>query len=149
MVLQAIKINEEVLVHEYHGCGKAWVAVKGGEVVAIRYMGEGRAPLNLPAWVQAIRKNATGLDSSMLPTVYGSGPLSKIAAAAAATSDCPIKPKGGRYRPTELLLMARAVILAADGAAFDAYRAKCRGELAMLGEVVSGICSCTEFVPGA
>ena len=29
-----MKINDEI----YKGCGKAWVAVKDGEIVAIRYM---------------------------------------------------------------------------------------------------------------
>jgi hypothetical protein len=45
----------------------------------------------------------------------------------------------------ELLAMARAALAAADAASFRLYRAKCREELAKLGEVKSGMCSCTEF----
>jgi hypothetical protein len=33
-------LTSECLDREYHGCGKAWVAIKDGRVIAIRYMGE-------------------------------------------------------------------------------------------------------------
>jgi hypothetical protein len=144
------KLSETVLNRDYHGCGKAWAAIKNGEVIAIRYMGDDlyirSGCENLLAWIKAVDKNCEGLDSHFLPTVHSSKGLSKMAQAAESAGDCPQKPRGGRYRPKELLTMARAALTAAKGAAFAKHRETARAELALLGNVISGMCSCTEFV---
>jgi len=144
-----LDLTSEVLDKDYHGCGKVWAAVRDGKVVALRYMedhpGDYRA--KLPEWVKAVEKAANGCDNHMLPTSHGSKNLAAIAAAAQACEDCPKPPKKERYRPTELLAMARACLIAFDGDSFINYRAKCREELSKLGDVVSGMCSCTQFYP--
>ena len=132
---------------DYHGCGKAWAAIKDGQVVALRYMGDcPRDWPDKPAWIAAVEQAADGLDESFLPTAGSSKALTAIAQAASACEDCPAPPRRERYRPAELLSMARAALAAADTANFAAYRRKCREELAKLGEVVSGECSCFEFM---
>lgn len=148
MALPTLTIYANALKADYRGCGKAWTAVVNGEVVAIRYMDPPLDRSALPAWIRAVKDNAEGLDYRMLPTAWSSRGLSKLAAAASGAGDCPVKPKGGNYRPKELLTMARAAIMAWDSASFAAHRERCRAELAAIGEVVSGTCSCTEFCPG-
>lgn len=148
--VEVLKISKACLDSQYRGAGKAWAAVKNGEVVAVRYMDEvplpGFGTTPLPGWVKAVNSNAEGRDHHWLPTAWSSKALSKMAGACEAAGDCPTKPRGGRYRPKELLTMARAALAAIRSAEFAAYRLKCRDELAELGEVVSGMCSCTEFV---
>jgi hypothetical protein len=50
----------------------------------------------------------------------------------------------GRKRMTA---KARRELKALESERFGEYRAKCRAELAQIGEVVSGMCSATEFLP--
>jgi hypothetical protein len=139
-------ISKGVLDRDYRGCGKAWAAVKDGEIVALRYMGADRTPYDVPAWVKAVQADCEGIDERCLPDAWSSHGLAKLAAAAAACPDCPTPPRRARYRPKELLSMARAVLAAADETNFTDYRTRCRAELAAMGTVVSGMCSCTEFV---
>ena len=140
-------IPADVLRRDYHGAGKAWAAVRDQQIVGLRYLGDYRLDfLALPKWVRAVHNNAEGLDNSILPTAWSSKGLSKLAEAAESSGDCPRRPKGGRYRPKELLTMARAALRAADIPSFNAYREKCRAELAAMGEVIAGMCSCTQFV---
>lgn len=84
----------------YRGCGRAWAAIAGGKVVALRYMG-----------------------AMPLPTLADLG----------------------RKRMTK---RARIELRDLETRQFGEYRAKCRAELAQSGEVVSGMCSGTEFLPG-
>lgn len=135
-------------LRDYHGCGKAWAAVSpSGEILAIRYMGDHFLDWPaMPAWIAAVKRHATGLDECCLPTCRSSKALAIMAAAAQACDDCPKPPRRERYRPTELLTMARAAMTAADSASFSAYRERCRAELADLGEVISGMCSCYHFI---
>jgi hypothetical protein len=143
-----MQISQEALDRDYHGCGKAWVAVKDGQVVAIRYMNGNTAQWEMmPDWVRAVLDTANGRDANMLPTSQGSKNLTEIAEAALECDDCPKPLYADRYRPTELLAMARAALSIANSALFMAYRAKCRIELAEIGEVISGMCTATEFVP--
>ena len=135
---------------DYHGAGKAWAAIAGDHVLALRYMGEHPIPgcgdYDVPAWVRAVTETATGLDASNLPTCHGSHALAAVAAAAQACDDCPTPPRRDRYRPSELLTMARATLVALDGDSFTAYRDRCRAELAKFGDVESGVASCYEFI---
>lgn len=143
--MQTYEIARELV--DYRGAGKAWAAVADGRVVALRYMDA--APLDWPdkpAWVAAVEQTAAGLDESLLPVAHGSQTLARVAQAAQACEDCPTPPRRSRYRPAELLTMARAALAAAHQAAFAAHRTRCREELSLLGEVRSGLCSCYEFV---
>ena len=146
-----LTISQACLNSQYRGCGKAWAAIKNGEVVALRYMGNipipGYGPTPIPQWVKAVMDNADGLDDYNLPTTHSSKCLVKIAEACEGTGDCPTRrPRGGRYRPKELLMMARDILATIHGAEFSTYRSNCRTELAEIGEVMSGMCSCTKFV---
>lgn len=158
-MISVFQLTSDCLTNDYRGCGKAWAAVKDGKVVAIRYMSQGTYPVAdprrnwggiveraLPDWIKAVRNNAEGLDNHMLPTAWSSRGLSKLSAAASACADCPKRPRGGSYRPRELLTMARAAIIAASDTDFVAWRAHARDELSQFGTVMSGMCSCTEFV---
>jgi hypothetical protein len=142
---QLYDLTPDCLQRDYHGCGKAWAAVKDGLVIALRYMDFAADTAKLPAWVRAVRDNAGGLDGAMLPTANSSADFTKLAAAAAACADRPTPPHRERYRPAELLTMARAALSANQAAGFAVYRAKCRTELAAIGTVLSGMCSCTKF----
>ena len=145
--MDVFQLRSDCLEKEYHGCGKAWAAIKDGQVVALRYMGD--YPLDWrdqPEWIKAFQQAAIDLgECFLLTTNDGSTKLAAIAAAAEACADCPRPPRHRRYRPTELLTMARAARAAAEAASFQVYRARCREELAQLGEVKSGMCSCHEF----
>lgn len=158
-MISRFEITSECLTNDYHGYGKAWAAIKDGKVIALTYMSQGTYPMSdprrnwggkteraLPAWIRAVRNNAEGLDDQTLPTAWSSHGLNKLAIAASACSDCPKRPRDGDYRPRELLTMARAAIIAACAADFAAWRLHARTELAELGMVMSGMCSCTEFV---
>lgn len=142
------KISESC--SDYHGCGKAWAAIVDGEVVALRYMGDhplpGYGDYEVPNWVRAVLDNVNGLDERYLPVCRGSKALSKVAQAAEACDDCPKPPRRERYRPSELVRMAREVLIELDQSAFTAYRAKCRDELGKRGVVKSGMASCYEFI---
>ncbi len=144
--MRVYQISDECKDRDYTGCGKAWGAIVSDQVVALRYMGQ--ASIDdwcKPAWIIAVERTATGLDASLLPTCRGSKDLAKLAEAAAACDDCPTPPHRDRYRPTELLSIARAAIIAAHGAIFASYREQCRAELAKIGALKSGMCSCYEF----
>jgi hypothetical protein len=144
-----LKLSAQCLERDYHGAGKAWAAIRDGEVVALRYMGDhpiaGHGDYEVPDWVRAVMQASTGLDDSFLPVCRGSQALAALASAAQACADCPVPQRRERYRPAELLTMARAALAALDAAAFEAYRAKCRTELAELGEVRSGVAGGHEF----
>jgi len=130
----------------YRGCGRAWAAIDGDAVVGLLYMGNHALDRNkLPLWVQAIKDNAEGLDHRMLPTAHSSRGLSRLAAAARSCTDCPRSPRGLDIRPNRLLQMAVSIIEKEDVLSFLAYRQACREELAKIGIVVSGDCSCTVF----
>ena len=145
--MRVYQITHECLIRDYHGAGRAWAAVADGVVVALRYMGDSPGCwADKPAWVAAVEQHATGLDAGLLPTCRGSKALAAMAEAAAACDDCPKPSRRPRYRPTELLSMARAALTAAHGAAFSKHRERCRTELGQFGDVVSGMCSATEFV---
>ena len=142
-------ITKECLATEYHGAGKAWAAVRDGQVVALRYMGDhpipGHGDYTVPDWIRGILDAAEGLDDHFLPITHSSKGLTKLASAASACDDCPVPPRRERYRPSELLTMARAALATLDSASFARYRQRCRDELAKLGDLISGTCSCTKF----
>lgn len=140
-------LSEDILATQYRGAGDAYAAVSGNQVVALRYYERDRLATDaLPAWVSAVVDAAEGTDSKMMPTAWSSRSLAAIAKAASAVVDCPKPARRDRYRPTELLSMARAVIVEARGTANRQQKAEIEAELAQLGTVYRGMASCSEFV---
>ena len=130
----------------YGGCGRAWAAISNGEVVGLRYMSNHSLDRStLPLWVQAIKNNAEGLDYRMMPTAHSPKGYARLAAAARSCTDCPKSKRGLDIRPKQLLQKAVAILESEDAISFSAYRQKSRDELAKLGTVLSGDCSCTIF----
>lgn len=136
---------------QYHGCGPAWAAIKDGQVQAIRYMDDRRATPavdRLPNWARAV------LSGDAHPVVYrfiDAVPASVLGAAkkaAIAAGHPATGPKGGYIPARRIVGEAWALYLDASREDFGAYRLRCRAELAELGEVVSGMLSCWEFLPG-
>ncbi len=131
---------------DYHGAGRAWAAVEGDRVVALRYMRD--RPIDdseLPGWITTVIVAADGLDSHGLPVIQSRAGFAAMAGDLAARPDCPKPPRRDRYRPAELLKLARVELATRDSVAFVKYRDRCRDELAELGNVVSGMCSCAAF----
>jgi hypothetical protein len=144
-------LSKDCLDNQYHGCGKAWAAMREGQVVALAYFEPVVAPnprdddIAPPAWVRAVQDAEEGCDSGVLPTAWSSAGLAKIAAAAGAAADYPRPPRKDRYRPRELLTMARAVLIALNTANFLRWRERVLPGLEAQGEVWTGMLSCTEF----
>ena len=141
-----IQVAYKVPAGMYGGCGHAWAAISKGEVVGLRYMSDHSLDRStLPLWVQSIKDNAEGLDYRMMPTAYSSKGYAKLAAAARSCTDCPKSKRGLDIRPKQLLQKAVSILEAENAISFSAYRQKTRDELAELGTVLSGECSCTVF----
>ena len=141
-----IQMAYKVPADIYGGCGHAWAAISNGEVVGLRYMSNHSLDRStLPLWVQAIKNNAQGLDYRMMPTAHSSKGYARLAAAARSCTDCPKSKRGLDIRPKQLLYMAVSILEKENANSFSAYRQKSREELAKLGTVLSGECSCTVF----
>lgn len=132
----------------YSGCGKVWAAINDDQVLALRYMGDapGDYMTTLPAWVKIVAENCDGLDHHWMPTYHSGATHARLGRLLAACPDTPKPPRRAAFRPAELVKMARNIIADAKSESFGKYRAKCREELAQIGEVVSGECSCYELV---
>ena len=132
---------------DYHGSGKAWAAIKDDKVVALRYMGRfalDPSKSNIPEWVKAVfDAAATGVYSleTRAPTT-----LVKIKKAAIAAGHPEFGPRGGSIKPSIIAREARNIIFELEREQFGEYRNSARKELSGLGEVVSGMCSCWEFI---
>lgn len=134
---------------QYEGCGRAWAAIKDGQVVAIRYMhkcNERAAVDALPAWVKAV--DPCGLDAVYRRNRPPAAVLGRCKRAAIAAGHPETGPRGGYIPATRIVNEAMAFWRAADRADFGTYRAKVRAELETMGEVTSGMLSCWEFLPG-
>ena len=132
---------------QYHGCGKAWAAVNNGQILAIRYMGDFDFDRSqLPAWAAAALSAYGALAAPLWPVDHISSPdLGRIKKAAIAAGHPEFGPRGGQIKASKIARAARELIRNAEREQFGQYRADCRAELAKLGTVVSGMCSCYEF----
>lgn len=134
---------------DYKGCGQAWAAIKEGTPVALRYMNDFRFDITaLPAWVQAARKAYPYLDEPHFKVnTISPNTLSKIKKAAIDGGHPATGPRGGRIKASSIARSANRLLLDEEQRQFGEYRKACREQLALLGEeVVSGVCSCREFI---
>lgn len=133
---------------QYHGCGKAWAAIKDGQPVAIKYMGDFQFnPEFLPGWVNAVLKEyCTIADPSTHIEYIDSFRLGKIKKAAISAGHPATGPRGGYIKASSIAREARRIIRDAEREQFSDYQTSCRLELESLGSVISGMCSCYEFV---
>jgi|TARA_R110000823_G_C15526484_1_gene456262 hypothetical protein len=128
---------------DYHGCGKAWAAIKNDKVVALRYMGQfafDPSKSNMPEWVKVV------YDDCRWAGRFGPTTLVKIKKAAIAAGHPEFGPRGGRIKPSVMAYEARSIIFNSEREQFGEYRNSARKELSGLGEVISGMCSCWEFI---
>ena len=128
---------------DYHGSGKAWAAIKNDKVVALRYMGRfalDPSKSNIPDWVKAVFDDCRW-EGRFAPTT-----LAKSKKAAVAAGHPEFGPRGGSIKPSIIAREARNIIFELEREQFGEYRNSARKELSGLGEVVSGMCSCWEFI---
>jgi hypothetical protein len=152
----------------YRGCGKAWAAKKDGEIVALLPMGgvnkhqekllgyEPPSPPPRPV-LEALRAgHPKGYYCDDVRGFELLGPRGKHEACEVAIAAGLISAttKGGRpVSGSTLCSRIRAIIAGEqherekwDSEAFAAWRLFARNTLAKQGEVISGMCSCHEFI---
>ena len=136
----------------YRGAGRAWAAIKNGQVADIRYMGDWHelgdvAPMEsrMPAWVYAMYISNLPMNEHDLQYTSPKkrGELKKAAIAAGRPAH---GPRGGHIMATTIIREAMRIAQEAEKAAFTEWREKCRTELSEIGNVVGGMCSCHQFV---
>jgi hypothetical protein len=136
---------------QYKGCGKAWVAInKSAEVVGIKYMHDFQANYSsLPEWLKKAHFEYFEFSSRacLEPRHYGSRKLAEIKNQVIAFGHPATGPNGGNIKPSDIIKKGRKLVAELEKEQFGEYRLKCRKELAELGEVMSGMLSCYEFVP--
>ena len=134
-------------VTKFHD-GRAWAAIKNGKAVAVFFMGDwpkiDPASPNLPAWVHALRAN--GLPRTEYELQHQSGQkISELKKIAISAGHPEHGPRGGNIKPTDIIRKAMALVSEAEKSAFQAWREKCRSELAKQGEVHGGWCDIHGF----
>jgi len=137
------KISKEL--KDYHGLGKAWAAIKDGEVVALRYMAD-FAPQHkqAPEWAKAVYR-AYSISKCNLKNISPTH-LARVKKAAISAGHPERGPRGGKIRASYIASMAQHCLAQSEKEEFAEYRYKCRQELAELGTVMSGECSCYQFI---
>lgn len=143
-------IPTDVAERDYHGCGKAWAAIRDGKVVAIRYMSPGRGyPHEDLMHMTDLRYGLMDHEREIYPAhafwfdQKAQNPnrgMPYISTAAKLSGRWPSKAEYYRAMAREQEANQRA-----GRAAFEAYRAACREDLAKMGDVISGMCSCHQF----
>lgn len=137
--------NIQTGLKDYHGLGKAWASIKDGEVIALRYMGD-FAPKykQAPEWAKAAHRAYSILKceiKNISPTH-----LALIKKAAIAAGHPNRGTRGGNIKASYIASMAQYELEKSEKEEFAEYRNNCRQELAELGEVLSGQCSCYQFI---
>lgn len=135
---------------DYHGCGKAWAAIKDGEILAIRYMS--RAVLDGPN-IDSLDDITKAILNVVHPLSYSntsfisSRKLNLAYKAAVAAGMKPTGPRGGFVRRREMVNKAFQLYHAANKKDFEIYRFNCLNELLQFSNaIISGCCSCYEFI---
>jgi hypothetical protein len=148
--MQSFAISNTPSEKDYVGCGKAWAAIKNNVPVALRYMGQfSFDPSTAPAWALAVYESyCTISEPSSRIDYISSRELGKIKKAAVAAGYPEFGPRGGHIKASAVAREARSILQELEKEQFAEYRASSRDELRKLGDVVSGMCSCREFVAG-
>lgn len=144
--------NKGPLYDEYQGCGKAWAAISAsGAVLAIRYMHD-----HGTEHLDALDPITQAICAACPPEIYAHklqyvSSHTKAAAykAAVAAGMSPTGPRGGRIHRGEMIARAFDKWERADHEDFMAWRTRAKAELAEIagpGLVLSGMCSCCQFV---
>ena len=142
-------IKNEQAVADYCGCGKAWAAIKGNEVVGLRYMSKFAFDAsNAPAWVKAAISACSSIEYDRFRSLSGVE-LGRIKRAAVAAGHAEFGPRGGVIKASTIAAEAKAIIEAMEKEQFGQYRAAMKAELAEMGEVASGKLSCYQFLRAA
>jgi len=142
----------------YKGCGKAWAAVKGGQIVAMIYMGQGEKYFASfpPFSCKLPLRQALGIDCEEKYFNYksprGKSEICKAAVKLGFISDK--KTNGLTVSGSTLCNRLRKIMRAeakqieiCNKDYFENWRNFARAELAKFGEVISGMCSCHQFIP--
>lgn len=127
-------------IHEdagYRGCGKAWAAVNEENVVIkIQYM-DGGVPY----------APTEGLEPWQIAALDNVGKRSGKAKEAAIAAGHPgVGPRGGYVGESTIVRRAEEAQARVKAALFGDYRKKCREDLSKKGRLISGMCSCRQFV---
>ena len=146
--MQNFAISNTPSEKDYLGCGKAWAAIKNNVPVALRYMGQfSFDPSTAPAWALAVFKTYCTIHEPSFRVDYISPTdLGKIKKAAVSAGYPEFGPRGGHVKASTIAREARAMLQKLEKEQFGDYRTSSRDELRKLGDVVSGMCSCREFV---
>jgi len=146
--MKIFNIKDTPAEQQYRGCGKAWAAIADGQVVAIRYMGDFQAERDrLPEWVRAVIKESSAIEQPSFCLGWLSPrTLGRIKKAAVAAGHPEFGPRGGHIKASDIAREARSIALKHESEQFELHRTRSRTELAKLGRVVSGQCSCLEFI---
>jgi len=146
--MYAFNIYNSPANETYKGAGHAWAAIKGGRVIALEYMGEFSFDRSqLPAWILAVLEVEPGLRDHDFKVKY-IPPLilSKIRRTAIDNGHAEKGPRGGIIKPSDIAKEAQNIINVMEHEQFGEFRKTCRARLSKLGFVVSGMCSCGEFI---
>jgi hypothetical protein len=148
----------------YHGCGKAWAAIRNGEVVALSYMGgtnqRSCKDYTNPPYPNLPAKEGLGLyfdRSSRWPLNIGwrsnreKAELVDSAVHLGLISDT--KTNGANVSRATLMSRLIATLRAEyeiwlkwETECFEAWRTYSRTKLSEFGDLTSGVCSCHEFI---
>lgn len=143
------QLKDKPVESQYAGSGRAWAAIKDGDVVGIRYMHEfriDRDSAEIPDWCKPMYSLYDSYMKYTLLKDIGNHALKQIKQHAISSGHPEKGPRGGQIKATAIAIATKELWMAEEDRQFGAYREKCRSELAELGEVVSGMCSCYEFV---
>ncbi len=146
--MNVLKLSNTPAESTYHGCGKAWIAIKDDTPVSIKYMGDFVFNEDaLPAWCKAVIKSYCGIseprtEASRIASVC----LAKIKKSAIDAGHPATGPLGGHIKASKIARDAQRIIWDEESHQFSEYRLAARAELAEKGDVKSGMCSCYEFI---
>jgi len=146
--MKVFDIQKTSAENDYAGCGKAWAAIQGEEIIAIRYMNKfAFNPSQAPQWVQAVFDAYSTINDANY-TIESISPnhLSKIKKAAIESGFNQYGPRGGDIKASSIAQEAREILQHLERAQFEEYRDLNKKELGKLGEVISGTCSALQFV---
>lgn len=102
-------------------------------------------PDNLLPWVKAVFNEYPTIDNTHIKYISGRS-LGKIKNEAIKAGHHETGTRGGKIKASIIAYEAQQIIRSLQREQFGNYRNQCRDELNKLGDVVSGICSCYDFI---